>query len=55
MSADAIVAYTTGAGSTASGTLTYGQAVLWIDPLLAAFDKANNQLLTIRSLDAERK
>ncbi|KAB5497766.1 hypothetical protein F8564_09985 [Serratia sp. RJAL6] len=45
----------TGAGATASGTLTYCQAVLWIDPLLAALDKANNQLLTIRSLDAERK
>lgn len=45
----------TGAGSTAAGTLTYCQAVLWIDPLLAALDKANNQLLAIRSLDAERK
>ncbi|BEN46154.1 hypothetical protein SMKC056_31000 [Serratia marcescens] len=45
----------TGAGSTAAGTLTYCQAVLWIDPLLAALDKANNQLLAIRSLDEERK
>ncbi|MBN5283358.1 hypothetical protein [Serratia ureilytica] len=51
MSADTIVADTTGAGSTASGTLTYCQAVLWIDPLLAALDKANNQLLAIRQLD----
>lgn len=41
----------TGAGATASGTLTYCQAVLWIDPLLAALDKANNQLLAIRQLD----
>ncbi|HAU4319361.1 TPA: hypothetical protein F6U59_07260 [Serratia marcescens] len=55
MSADTIVADATGAGATASGTLTYCQAVLWIDPLLAALDKANNQLLEIRRLDGERK
>lgn len=55
MSADTIVADATGTGATASGTLTYCQAVLWIDPLLAALDKSNNQLLAIRSLDAERK
>ncbi|MFI7997870.1 hypothetical protein [Serratia marcescens] len=55
MSADTIGADATGAGATASGTLTYCQAVLWIDPLLAALDKANNQLLAIRSLDAERR
>jgi len=51
MSADTIVADATGAGATASGPLTYCQAVLWIDPLLAALDKANNQLLAIRQLD----
>ncbi|WP_241164414.1 hypothetical protein [Serratia marcescens] len=55
MSTDTIVADATGAGATASGTLTYCQAVLWIDPLLAALDKANNQLLAIRRLDEERK
>ncbi|HFZ1920777.1 TPA: hypothetical protein ACIJX2_000196 [Serratia marcescens] len=55
MSADTIVADATGAGSTASGILTYCQAVLWIDPLLAALDKANNQLLAIRRLEEERK
>lgn len=55
MSADTIVADATGAGATASGTLTYCQAVLWIDPLLSALDKANNQLLAIRQLDKERK
>ncbi|HGM5807931.1 TPA: hypothetical protein ACKP33_004221 [Serratia marcescens] len=54
MSADTIVADATGAGTTASGTLTYCQAVLWIDPLLAALDKANNQLLEIRRLIDER-
>lgn len=42
-------------GTTAASTLTYCQAVLWIDPLLAAIDKANNQLLAIRQLDDERK
>ncbi|WP_208093567.1 hypothetical protein [Serratia ureilytica] len=51
MSADTGDANTTGAGAAASGTLTYCQAVLWIDPLLAALDKANNQLLEIRQLD----
>lgn len=54
MPADTGDADATGAGSTASGTLTYCQAVLWIDPLLATLDKANNQLLAIRQLDAER-
>ncbi len=51
MSADTIVADATGAGATTPGTLTYCQAVLWIDPLLAALDKANNQLLAIRKLN----
>lgn len=55
MSADTGDADATGAGATASGTLSYCQAVLWIDPLLAALDKANNQLLEIRRLDGERK
>lgn len=48
-------AYTTGASTTASSSLTYCQAVLWIDPLLAALDKANNQLLAIRQLGDERQ
>lgn len=55
MSADTGDADTTGAGAITSGTLTYCQAVLWIDPLLAALDKANNQLLAIRRLEEERK
>ncbi|CAB1208953.1 hypothetical protein [Serratia marcescens] len=54
VSADTGDANATGAGATASGTLTYCQAVLWIDPLLAALDKANNQLLEIRRLIDER-
>ncbi|NLU17965.1 MAG: hypothetical protein GXW94_19760 [Serratia liquefaciens] len=48
MPADTGDADATGAGTTASGPLTYCQAVLWIAPLLAALDKANNQLLEIR-------
>ena len=55
VSGDTNDADATGAGSTASGTLTYCQAVLWIDPLLSAIDKANNQLRSIRQLDDERR
>ncbi len=55
MPADTGDADATGTDSTATGTLTYCQAVLWIDPLLAALDKANNQLLAIRQLNEERK
>ncbi|HEJ7916152.1 TPA: hypothetical protein SMI20_000469 [Serratia marcescens] len=55
MSADTIVADATGTGATAPATLTYCQAVLWIDPLLAALDEANNQLLMISELDNVRK
>lgn len=55
MSGDTANADTTSAGTTPTGTLTYCQAVLWIDPLLAAIDKANNQLLAIRQLDDERQ
>ncbi|ALD42893.1 hypothetical protein AN479_23615 [Serratia marcescens] len=51
MSGDTANADTTSAGTTPTGTLTYCQAVLWIDPLLAAIDKANNQLLAIRELE----
>lgn len=51
VSGDTSDADATGAGSTASGPLTYCQAVLWIDPLLSAIDKANNQLRSIRRLD----
>jgi hypothetical protein len=54
MPADTGDADATGTGTAASGTLTYCQAVLWIDPLLAALDKANNQLLAIRQLDNDR-
>lgn len=54
MSGNTANANAASAGTTAASTLTYCQAVLWIDPLLAALDKANNQLLAIRQLDEER-
>ncbi len=39
----------------AASSITYCQAVLWIKPLLAAIDKANNQLAGIRQIEAHRK
>ncbi|QDL31299.1 hypothetical protein [Serratia liquefaciens] len=51
MSANTSAADAASLGPVTTGTLTYCQAVLWIDPLLAALDKANNQLLEIRRLD----
>jgi hypothetical protein len=38
----------------AASSLTYCQAVLWIKPLLAAIDKANNQLAGIRGIEKTR-
>lgn len=43
-----------GTGSATARTLTYCQAVLWIDSLLTAIDKANDQLAGIRAEDAQR-
>lgn len=37
-----------------TSALTYCQAVLWIDSLLSALDKANEQLRAIRQIDGER-
>ncbi|MGK4357196.1 hypothetical protein [Enterobacter cloacae] len=42
-------------GTAAARKLTYCQAVLWINPLLAAIDKANNQLNGIRKIERERR
>ncbi|WP_270840451.1 hypothetical protein [Enterobacter kobei] len=44
-----------GDSATTASTLTYCQAVLWIKPLLAAIEKANNQLAGIRQIEQERK
>ncbi|WP_407056858.1 hypothetical protein [Citrobacter freundii] len=38
----------------ATGTITYCQVVLWINPLLAAIEKANNQLAGIRKIEQYR-
>ncbi|EMR8085684.1 hypothetical protein QBO93_001720 [Citrobacter freundii] len=38
-----------------TGTLTYCQAVLWIKPLLAAIEKANNQMAGIREIEKARQ
>jgi len=42
-------------GSTSTTKLTYCQAVLWINPLLAAIEQANNQLYAIRQLQHQGK
>lgn len=44
----------TGTGAATARTLSYCQAVLWINPLLSALDKANDQLAGIRAEDAQR-
>ncbi|ORJ47813.1 hypothetical protein B2M27_23980 [Kluyvera intermedia] len=44
-----------GSSPTPSSQLTYCQAVLWIEPLLAAIDKANNQLAAIRQAEKLRQ
>ncbi|MTC29139.1 hypothetical protein GKR76_21070 [Providencia alcalifaciens] len=44
----------TSASTSTTSTLTYCQAVLWIDSLLAALDKANEQLRAIREIEATR-
>ncbi|EAW5735924.1 hypothetical protein FFZ71_27450, partial [Salmonella enterica] len=41
-------------GATSTSSLTYCQAVLWIKPLLAAVEKANNQLAGIREIEKTR-
>lgn len=41
--------------ATTSSTLTYCQAVLWIKPLLATIEKANNQLAGIRQIEQDRR
>ncbi|HIH4704916.1 TPA: hypothetical protein ACYSC8_005267 [Citrobacter freundii] len=42
-------------GATSTSSLTYCQAVLWIKPLLAAIEKANNQLAGIRQIEKDRQ
>lgn len=54
MRADPGIADSAGSGTAAAGTLTYCQAVLWIDPLLTAIDQANSQLTGIRGIEQTR-
>lgn len=44
-----------GDSATTASALTYCQAVLWIKPLLAAIEKANNQLAGIRQIEMDRQ
>jgi hypothetical protein len=43
-----------GDSAAATSALTYCQAVLWVKPLLAAIEKANNQLAGIREIEKNR-
>ncbi|WP_410741783.1 hypothetical protein [Citrobacter freundii] len=55
MHTDSGDADTTGDGAITTSSLTYCQAVLWIKPLLAAIEKANNQLAGIREIEKGRQ
>ncbi|MDM3050977.1 hypothetical protein OGV87_10260 [Citrobacter sp. CK183] len=55
MHADSGNADAAGDSSSTASTLTYCQAVLWIKPLLATIEKANNQLAGIRQIEQERQ
>ena len=54
MRADASGTNATGTGTTTASQLTYCQAVLWINPLLAAIEQANTQLAGIRQIESSR-
>lgn len=54
MHADTGNADTAGDSTAAASAITYCQAVLWINPLLAAIEKANNQLAGIREIENTR-
>lgn len=55
MHTDTIGADSVGSSTAPSSTLTYCQAVLWIQQLLAAIEIANNQLAGIREIEQQRK
>ncbi|HFU1236805.1 TPA: hypothetical protein ACGQTC_001638 [Citrobacter braakii] len=44
-----------GDSTAAASSITYCQAVLWINPLLATIEKANNQLAGIREIEMLRQ
>ncbi|WP_421505738.1 hypothetical protein [Erwinia rhapontici] len=51
MHADPSIADSSGSRTAATGTLTYCQAVLWTDRLLAGIDQANSQFASIRDFE----
>lgn len=53
MHADPGITDRASSGTAAASTLTYCQAVLWIDQLLTAIEQANNQLDSIRAIESE--
>ena len=54
MRADSGNANATDDSASAASSMTYCQAVLWIEPLLAIIEKGNNQLAGIREIDVTR-
>lgn len=55
MHTDSGIADGAGNSTITTSSLTYCQAVLWIKPLLAAIEKANNQLAGIRQIEQGRQ
>ncbi len=54
MHADSTRPYSADDSAAAAGGLTYCQAVLWIDPLLAVIEKGNNNFAGIREIERVR-
>lgn len=54
MHTDSGNADTAGDSAAAASSITYCQVVLWINPLLATIEKANNQLAGIREIESTR-
>ena len=54
MHTNTTVADPTDGGATAASGMTYCQAVLWIDPLLATREQGNNNFAGIREIEQAR-
>jgi hypothetical protein len=55
MYTDTAVTYSADGGSTTASGLTYCQAVLWIEPLLATIEQGNNNFAGIRAIEQHRQ
>ncbi|MEG0869703.1 MAG: hypothetical protein RSD49_10680 [Hafnia sp.] len=55
MRADSGNANATDDSASAASSITYCQAVLWIEPLLSVIEKGNNNFSGIRKIEGERK